>query len=720
MTVRAEPRRRESLRSAVLTRIGAGVLVGGLLAAAFVARALLARYVVSPWIVPDEVEYAAVSRSFLDTGQYLFRDHSMSIPSIYPALVSPAWLASSVSTSYTVIKTINCALLVAGAIPLYLWGRRLAPPLWAALAVALYLAIPGFMYSGEILTENAYIPASLLGLFAIAVAIERPSLMNQILALGAIALAVAARLQGVVLLLVLPSAIGLALILDAIAAVPAERRRVVAARLRSFMPSLATLAVGFVAYVVYELARGAPLSSGFGIYKEVGQAQYQFMPVLRWVIYHFGELSFAAALLPLSALIVLLGLACRRATAPLPAERAFLAVAVPALFWMVLEAAAFASDFSLRVEERYMESLFPVLFLALVTWLARGLPRPAGLTAAALLVPVGLLFALPYESLLSTQSYATDTFGLIPLARLTEKLAGGAGDVRILLGAGTLVAAILFASLPRAWSRVAVPAAVAAFLLLSSASVFAQVTFQSRAALQAGQLTGDPSWIDHAIGRDSRVAFLYTPEIDADQHILYEAEFWNRSVRRIFGVTAPVPSISDVTAPLNPSTGRVRPQLPADSPELRPRYVVAANTVDVAGTRIAGAGLLELHRVHPPLRFATLITGLTPDAWTSPSATYLRYVSARKGARVIVGVSRPPLDGPPPANVTVTVRRLSGPVWVRRSWVLRNGTSHQFVLPLRRGPFEVGVSVSPPFVPSSYGYGDDRTLGVQASFTLQG
>jgi hypothetical protein len=257
--------------------------------------------------------------------------------------------------------------------------------------------------------------------------------------------------------------------------------------------------------------------------------------------------------------------------------------------------------------------------------------------------------------------------------------------------------------------------------------VFAQVTFQSRAALQAGQLTGDPSWIDHAVGRDNRVEFLYTPEIDADQHILYEAEFWNRSVRRVFGVTAPVPSISDVTAPLDPASGRVLPQLPPDSPDLRPRYVVAANTVDVAGTRVAGAGLLELHRVHPPLRFATIVAGLTPDAWTSPSATYTRYVPARPGARVIVGVSRPPLDGPPPATVTVTVGRLRtvngvatiGHGWVRQSWVLPNGTSHQFELPLRRGPFQVGVSVSPPFVPSNYGYGDDRTLGVQASFTLQ-
>jgi hypothetical protein len=702
-------------------------LVAGLIVAAFVARALLARYVVAPWIAPDETEHALAARSFLDTGHYLFRDHPNAIPSIYPALISPAWLASSVSTAYTAMKTINSALLAAGAIPLYLWARRVATPPWAAFAVLLYLAMPGFMYSGELMTENAYIPATLLALFAMAVAIERPSLLNQAFALGAVALAVASRLQGVVLMVVLPVAIALALVFDAVAAVPGGRGRVVKERLWRFWPTLGVLVVGFVAYVVYESARGRSLSGGFGIYQEVGQAHYDFVTVLRWVVYHWGELSFAIALLPLSALIVLLGLACRRATAPSPAERAFLAVGTPALVLTVVQAAAFASDYSLRVEERYLESVLPVLFIALAAWLSHGLPRPAGLTAAALLVPVAFLYALPFESLISTQAYATDTFGLIPLARLTMKLSGGAADARILLGVGMVGAAVLFAALPRAWARIAVPAAVLGFLLLSSGSVFAQVTFQSRASLGALGVTGDQSWIDRAVGRDSRVEFLYTPEIEADQHALYEAEFWNRSVHRVFGVTAPVPSISDVNAPLDPATGQIRPQLPAGSPDLRPRYVVASSALAVAGKRIAGTGGLALYRVRQPLRLQTLTAGLTPDAWTSPSATYTRYVESPGGARMIVGVSRPPLDGPPPATVTATIGPLRvvngapaiGRAWARQSWVVQNGATHQFHLPVRHGPFQVQLTASPSFVPTSYGYDDSRTLGVQAAFTFE-
>ena len=108
--------------------------------------------------------------------------------------------------------------MVAGAIALYLWARRLVAPVWTVVAVVLYLAIPGFMYTAEILTENAFVPAMLLALFAMAVAIERPSLLRQLLALGAIALAIAVRLQGLILLIVLPTAILLALILESIPA----------------------------------------------------------------------------------------------------------------------------------------------------------------------------------------------------------------------------------------------------------------------------------------------------------------------------------------------------------------------------------------------------------------------------------------------------------------------------------------------------------------------
>src|SRR5262249_16391954 len=183
-----------------------------------------------------------------------------------------------------------------------------------------------------------------------------------------------------------------------------------------FWPSFGALALGFVAYVVYESARGVSLTNGFGVYSDVAQVHYSFVPVLRWTVYHLGELSFAVALLPLSALIVLFCLACRRTRAPEPAEGAFVAVAAAALVWIVLEAAAFASHWSLRVEERYMLSVFPVLFLALAVWLARGLPRPPALTAAAVLVPLAFLLPLPLQSPVSSSGVRAGPLRVLPCA----------------------------------------------------------------------------------------------------------------------------------------------------------------------------------------------------------------------------------------------------------------------------------------------------------------
>ena len=80
-----------------------------------------------------------------------------------------------------------------------------------------------------------------------------------------------------------------------------------------------------------------------------------------------------------------------------------------------------------------MFDVAPLLLLALVLWLHRGLPRPPGLTAVAAFLPVALLLTLPLDSLLNL-SILSDTFGLIPFWRLATRLAGGVNDVRIVLG----------------------------------------------------------------------------------------------------------------------------------------------------------------------------------------------------------------------------------------------------------------------------------------------
>ena len=103
---------------------------------------------------------------------------------------------------------------------------------------------------------------------------------------------------------------------------------------------------------------------------------YSFGAARHWVLVHFAEFLFSVGMLPASALLLLFGLAFVRGGTRTEAERAFVAVTTAAVPLVVVEVAVFASRFSLRVEDRYMFFLAPLLFIALVLWLERGVPRP--------------------------------------------------------------------------------------------------------------------------------------------------------------------------------------------------------------------------------------------------------------------------------------------------------------------------------------------------------
>lgn len=673
--------------------------------------------------MPDELEYSEMAKSFAAGGHFLFRTQPSPLFSLYPALIAPAWKASSMHTTYELAKSINVVAMTAGAVPFYLWARRLAGGWYAVVGTVLFLALPSFAYTGTLMTENAAFPLFILAFFAVALMLERPTPLRQLLALVAIGLACTIRYQALVLFLVLLVGILVKLALDLSAGAMARSWRALWLELRRYSLALGLVAAGVAAYGLLKVAEGQPLSGGLRAYAGVVKAHYSGRDVARWSLYHAGELALAVGVLPVCALVVLLVL-FRTGRATTPAECAYLAVTLAAVPLILVQVGAYASRYSLRIEERNMLYLEPLLLLALVVWLARGLPRPPGLVAVAVLVPAALLITLPLEMLFNL-SLVTDTFGLVPFYRWSGRLHGGAPEMRTLIGIGAIGAGILFAVVPRKVALWAIPLAVGIFLGLSSRSVFGNETFISNATRHAGGLSGDPSWIDHAVGPGKRVEFLYTSDIDRDQHMLWQTEFWNRSVRRVFGVTSQDPSIPDVTAPLDPATGLIRPRLPAGSPDLKPRNVVAAANVAVAGKRVAQAGFLGLSRVSPPLGVAAIISGVEADAWTGPSAVYTGY-RTRPGQRLKVLVWRPLLTGPPPAQVTAaigSVRAVNGApaigrVWATQRWTVRNGKRHVFSLPLLREPFQVRLTVSPTFVPSQYGLADTRTLGVQVSFSL--
>src|SRR5689334_14432455 len=185
-----------------------------LLGLAALVRLLLTRSLLAPWIMGDELHYSALANSFASNGVMRLREEPSTLRSLYPVLVSPAWLATSVGTAYALTKVLNVLMMTLAAIPFFIWARRLVRPGSALVATLLVLLLPALLYANMVMTESAFLPAFLLSVLLAALALERPTPLRQLLAIVSIGLPVAIRAQGVVLVPILLTAIALKVLLD--------------------------------------------------------------------------------------------------------------------------------------------------------------------------------------------------------------------------------------------------------------------------------------------------------------------------------------------------------------------------------------------------------------------------------------------------------------------------------------------------------------------------
>jgi dolichyl-phosphate-mannose-protein mannosyltransferase len=699
--------------------------LGGLLLVSVALRIWLSRVIVSPWIMVDELLYSETAKSFASSGHFLVRDAPTGINNVvYPALISPAWLAHSMGTTYGLAKAINVVVMTSTGIPLYLWARRLVAPVFALVAVVLTLLMPSFVYTGTLMTENAFLPAFVLAAFLFALVLERPTLWRQLAAFAAILLAIGIRYQGLVLLLVLPTAILLKVLFELRAERRTHRWRFAWLELRRYWISAALLVGAALLYVAVQAARGNTLKGGLGSYEAIVGKGYTFDAARHWVLLHFAELGFSVGMLPASAFLVLLGLALMRGGTRSSAERAFLAVTAAAVPWIVVEVAVFASRFSLRIEDRYMFFLAPLLFLAFALWLDRGLPRPPLLAIVAAGVPAALLFALPLGSLLNV-SILSDTFGFIPLLRLSSHVAGGVPEVRHLVLGGGIGAALLFVLWPReALPRVVFATAVAAFLVVSSYPVVKTLHSYSQGLRASGGTLGSPSWIDNRLGSGGNASFLLgtTSEAWPETLGLWQNEFWNRSLRDVYNLSTPEPAGGPETpVQVTPGSGVI--VATATGQPVRTRYVVSNLSFGLDGRLIGASPPFALYQTNGPLRAAAVKSGAYGDGWVGADASYTRYVARSRG-RLTVDLSRDAWRGPDvPGHVRVQLVPLEGPqagkALLTRGWTLHSGGGHSFSFATPARPFVVTVHVSPTFSPSQFGQADTRQLGAQVEFAYR-
>ena len=320
-------------------------------------------------------------------------------------------------------------------VPGYLWARRFASPPWAVVATLLVLLIPAYAFTGLIMTENAAYPTFLAAAFGIALALERPRLGYQALALFLVALACATRYQSVVLAPMLVAAAVLVLVFDwraGVARPELKRRALLHGRLVGTFVALG------LAYLLYKRATTGHFYTALGAYADLvntGQHFWDDYPrdmVQHWAILHLGELSLAAGVVPFAALVMLVVLGAM-GRAKSDAERAFTAVAVSGVLFVAIQVGMFATSTAHWVVERYSFYAMPLVLLALVAWAGRGAPRrPIAASVASAAVAGGLVVWLLHEfKLFFAGSLPVNTLSLYAFLRWTGALRRRPGSSQV-------------------------------------------------------------------------------------------------------------------------------------------------------------------------------------------------------------------------------------------------------------------------------------------------
>lgn len=596
----------------------AGLAVGVVVLVSACARFVAALSFHAPWVAPDEMAYGLLGESLWQTGRLTIRGVASGYYSlVYPALVGGPLSLADTASGIVALQATQALVMSLVAVPVFLWGRRLAgAPLGLAAAV-LSLLVPALAYSGLIMSEAAYYPAMAAALLLLARAVERPTFLRLGVMLAAVTCVGAIRLQA----LVLVPAFVTALQLDALIA---RDTRLLLRR----SALVVALLLGVAVFLAAWLASGRHVSSGalLGAYEAVAGERPGVLAVARELVWSAGGLVLVACAVPLLATALLATLAFARGEAD-PARRAYVATCVAYLGWLLLQVAVFAASFVPYVPERYLITAAPLAFLGLCTWIACGAPRPA-----QALVPVGAasvaVVALIAPGRLFADVGAHDLLTLSLFRGLAADLPDGA--VRSLFAAFVLVAVAAIALVPARRAGMLVLVTAVALTVLSVAAT-RTIAAQSRQEEAKAFAQAPRDWIERA-APGQRVALLNTG--DREWPIVPRTQFWNRNVVLLARLPDAPASGAIPQQELSPAAdGVLRGD---DGRVLAERYVAAPVGVTLAGEQIAAvaptavAPGMGLWRVTRPARLETSIVGLDPIG-NFDGAVYVTVYGCRPG-----------------------------------------------------------------------------------------
>jgi hypothetical protein len=664
----------------------------------------------TPWNFTDELKWALLSRSIAHTGHAMLLEAAAPYGSVYSYFLAPAWWAGASLPGYTAAKYLNAFAMTASLFPAYLFGRMFLPRPAAWFAAIGTAAIPALAYTGLLIPESLAYLWSTIAILLLARALLRPTWLSIALAAAAAAAGPLVRSQLAILMLTVAIAGALAVFWSA-------RGRELrlgwsrGERLRAFV-----LFVGLVIFVDVLIA----------------QHSYQwFIGTHFWHrAFTYGLWALGAFTIGVGVLPVLFALAwALSARVADRVDRTLLAIFVGAVVSFALYAAVKASYestvFSIRIWERNVIYLGPVVFVAAARWVVAGRRRLVPLLVAACATGY-LLATTPYHAY---EHFYSDAPGLSILQWLNRTWSLTIPDLqRVLFGIlafGVLLA--LAATFQERLPRRLVQAAGGVVVAVTAIAVLAWNLTGEIAAANASNsfsktivaLPTPPDWIDRATGRERT---LFVGQQLSNSNAFWSIQFWNQSIQDVWTVDGSYPGLGQTWTPnFGGADGEVI------GPRISDRWGVAPENITLAGRSQEVAGGLRLYRLAQPIRITSFSQGVSPDGWMSTESSYLHFgkPDARPGT-AFVSMSRAAACGDiAPSILTIRVSRLNidlntqptagRRLAVKRVLVRSNPCQKSKTVRFRvRPPFRIDVTATGLFRPA-----DGRQLSVQVGYAFK-
>jgi hypothetical protein len=663
----------------------------------------------APWLFTDELEWAGLSRGIAHHGVPELRLHRAPFTSFYPYVISPAWWLGSTARAYGAIKYINAALMTASLFPAYALARLFVSRAAAIAAGIATAVIPAVVYVGLIIPEPFAYFWSTCSLWLVARALLAPSR-------GSIGVAAAVLLIAPLVRSELSVLAPGALLAAALTATTSPRgRRLIRSWSWQERLGAAVLCVGAA------IAFGA-LMTHHSYSWQIGTHFHD--RAFTYGLWAFGAFVIGVGVLPVFVTLMwLIGARFRGAD-----ERALAATLVGAVvafgLYTAIKASYLSTTLAIRVEERNLIYIAPMVFAVTARWLILGRTRVLATVVAAAAVAY-LLDTTPYHN---DEHFYSDAPGLSILQWLNRTWYFTGTDARRLLFgilAGSIAVVVLREVARRRGGFRGAGAAAGALLAVATigwnltGEITAANSSNSFSASFRAVLPTPPDWIDRATGR-ARTMFL--GQGLAGSNAFWSLEFWNQSIGDVWSVDASAPGPGPSTTPnYLDLSGKVDPQLPL-------HWIVAGPGVDPVGKLKEAAGGLRLFHVAHPVRIADAQGQISPDGWMSTSAWYYRFAAtgADQGTAVVTLSRAAACGGFRKSRITIRVARLrlnsdSQPVpgrlvALRRVVVRSKPCDTRIVRIPTRVPFRIDVSAIGTFQPSQY---DQRQLSAQVGFAFE-